>query len=244
MRLCCLCRKQCGTNIEAAHIIDESGGGSNDEQNGIPVCFDCHQDIGAYRDSHPKGNKFRKEELRARRDKVYELVQSGHLGDGRRDGIGGEGGGGEILGDRGTIISGRGGDGGITGIGGKGGSGFIRGKDGLVIGGDGGNCATQDGRGGRRARGPTERLGFSTTTWGFGRGGAGGNHPEYNRRLAILKTIRTEYMTNFPDDVPFIEAGIDPVPVDWVNQRLEELHEGWRVEMGAYGYILPALSAS
>jgi len=79
MRLCCLCQKQCGTNIEAAHIIDEAAGGSNDEENGIPLCFDCHQEMGAYRDSHPKGNKFRPDELRVRRDKVYELVESGRI---------------------------------------------------------------------------------------------------------------------------------------------------------------------
>lgn len=79
MRHCCLCRKQCGTNIEAAHIIDEAEGGSNDEANGIPLCFDCHQEIGAYRDSHPKGNKFRADELRSRRDKVYELVEAGQI---------------------------------------------------------------------------------------------------------------------------------------------------------------------
>src|SRR5882762_7644889 len=78
-RRCCLCRKQCGTNIEAAHIIDETAGGSNDEENGIPLCFDCHQEIGAYRNQHPKGNKFREAELHARRDKVYELVQSGQI---------------------------------------------------------------------------------------------------------------------------------------------------------------------
>jgi hypothetical protein len=82
MRHCCLCRKQCGTNIEAAHIQDEAAGGSNDEGNGIPLCFDCHQEVGAYRDSHPKGNKFRPEELRQRRDAVYELVRTGKLGPG------------------------------------------------------------------------------------------------------------------------------------------------------------------
>ena len=79
MRHCCLCRKQRGTNIEAAHIVDEAVGGSNGEENGIPLCFDCHQEVVSYRDSHPKGNKFREDELRARRDKVYELVQSGAL---------------------------------------------------------------------------------------------------------------------------------------------------------------------
>ncbi len=79
MRQCCFCREQCGTNIEAAHIIDEAAGGSSDEDNGIPVCFDCHQEIGAYRDSHPKGNKFRPEELKQRREMVYEFVATGKL---------------------------------------------------------------------------------------------------------------------------------------------------------------------
>ncbi len=80
-RLCCLCYKRCGTNIEAAHIIDESAGGSNDEDNGIPLCFDCHQEIGSYNDKHPKGNKFRPEELRARRNRVYKLVAEGRSED-------------------------------------------------------------------------------------------------------------------------------------------------------------------
>jgi hypothetical protein len=78
-RLCCLCLKQCGTNIEAAHIIDESEGGSDDASNGIPVCFDCHQEFPAYNDKHPKGNKFRPKELIARRDRIYRLVDSGAI---------------------------------------------------------------------------------------------------------------------------------------------------------------------
>ncbi len=162
----------------------------------------------------------------------------------RRGGKGGDGGGGTIIGNRGAIIGGQGGDGGTEGTGGKGGSGFIHGDDGLIIGGDGGSCATPDGCGGRGARGPTERFGFSTTTWGFGRGGSGTNHPEYNRRIELLNTIRTEYLDKFPEDVPFIEAGVDHVPVDWVNQRLEELGKNWRIEMGSRGYILPPLQAS
>lgn len=79
-RRCCLCEKQCGINIEAAHIIDESAGGSNDEDNGIPLCFDCHQEIGSYNDKHPRGNKIRSEELRDRRDRVYKLVAEGKVG--------------------------------------------------------------------------------------------------------------------------------------------------------------------
>jgi hypothetical protein len=65
----------------------------------------------------------------------------------RGTGRGGEGGGGTIVGDRGTIIGGHGGDGGTHGIGGKGGSGFIQGNDGVIIGGDGGGCPSPDGRG-------------------------------------------------------------------------------------------------
>lgn len=76
-RLCCLCLKQCGTNIEAAHIIAEADGGSNDFENGIPVCFDCHADSGHYNPRHPKGNKFSEMALKARRDRVYALVESG-----------------------------------------------------------------------------------------------------------------------------------------------------------------------
>jgi HNH endonuclease len=45
-RHCCLCLKQCAVNIEAAHIVAESEGGSNDEENGIPLCFDCHAAVG------------------------------------------------------------------------------------------------------------------------------------------------------------------------------------------------------
>lgn len=78
-RRCCLCIKQCGLNIEAAHIIDEAGGGSNDADNGIPLCFDCHQEIGSYNDKHPRGNKIRPDELRARRDRAYALVADGRI---------------------------------------------------------------------------------------------------------------------------------------------------------------------
>jgi hypothetical protein len=76
-RICCLCYKQCGTNIEAAHIIDESKGGSNTADNAIPVCFDCHQEIGAYSNEHPRGNRFTPTELKARRDQLYSLVETG-----------------------------------------------------------------------------------------------------------------------------------------------------------------------
>jgi hypothetical protein len=49
-------------------------------------------------------------------------------------------------------------------------------------------------------------------------------------------------MAIFLERVPFIESGLEPVPVDWINQRLQELNEDWHVEPGPQGYLLPALS--
>lgn len=37
----------------------------------------CWREIGAYNDKHPKGNKIRSEELIARRDGVFHLVETG-----------------------------------------------------------------------------------------------------------------------------------------------------------------------
>jgi hypothetical protein len=159
----------------------------------------------------------------------------------RSAGIGGDGGGGTIIGDRGTIVAGRGGDAGLSGRGGNGGSGFIQGDDGLIIGGDGGSGATSDGRGGRGALGPTERFGFSTAVWGFGRGGSGHNAPEFDRRVALISKYRVEYKQKFPERAPYIDAGIDPVPIDWINQRLVEEGEQWAVMCGPQGYLLPSL---
>jgi len=78
-RICCLCFKQCGTKIEVHHIEQEADGGANTESNALPVCFDCHAEVGSYNTRHPKGTKYRGDELRARRDAIYKLVESGTL---------------------------------------------------------------------------------------------------------------------------------------------------------------------
>lgn len=156
-------------------------------------------------------------------------------------GRGGDGGSGTVVGDRGVVVGGRGGRGGAFGRGGDGGGGTVIGDDARVIGGDGGDSGSADGRGGCAARGPTERYGFDTPLWGYGRGGRGGDAPEYIRRLELLTRIREEYLSRFPGDAPYIAAGIDVVPVDWVNQRLDELGEAWHVAWGLEGYELPAL---
>jgi hypothetical protein len=71
-RHCCLCKKACGVNIEVHHLVPEGSGGSDDIDNAIPLCFDCHSEVTRYNDAHPRGNKYKIEELKARREQVYE----------------------------------------------------------------------------------------------------------------------------------------------------------------------------
>ena len=77
-RHCCLCGKACGTDIEIAHIIPKGKNKSNDIDNAIPLCYDCHSKIGHYNKRHPRGNKYRPKELKDRRDQIYE-EQTRHL---------------------------------------------------------------------------------------------------------------------------------------------------------------------
>lgn len=68
-RRCCLCGKQCSTDIEIAHI---DAHGPKTIENAIPLCFDCHAKIGHYNLEHPRGNKYKPEELISRRDQIYD----------------------------------------------------------------------------------------------------------------------------------------------------------------------------
>jgi hypothetical protein len=74
-RHCCLCGTSCATNIEIAHI-DRNG--ANDQGNAIPLCYHCHAEISHYNDEEPLGNKYRPEELKARREQIYER-HTGHF---------------------------------------------------------------------------------------------------------------------------------------------------------------------
>jgi hypothetical protein len=68
-RHCCVCGKPRGLDLEVHHIEPEGG---NNLDNAIPVCYDCHATLGRYVDSHPRGNKPRIEEIKKRRDQIYE----------------------------------------------------------------------------------------------------------------------------------------------------------------------------
>ncbi len=71
-RHCCLCGKSCGADIEIAHILPRLGKGANDIDNAIPLCYDCHAKIGHYSILHPKGNKYKEQELKTRRNQIYD----------------------------------------------------------------------------------------------------------------------------------------------------------------------------
>ena len=78
-RHCALCERHKGVKIEIHHIHPRNQGGSDDLDNLIPLCFDCHQEVGSYNSAHPKGNKYSEEELKARRDDIYRKVSEGLL---------------------------------------------------------------------------------------------------------------------------------------------------------------------
>lgn len=70
-RHCCLCDRYVGSKIELHHIKQVSDGGDDSIDNCIPLCFDCHAEVKAYNNKHPKGRKFTEKELKGHRDKCY-----------------------------------------------------------------------------------------------------------------------------------------------------------------------------
>lgn len=72
-RHCCLCRKNCGLHIELAHIDRNLKDKKlNDIENAIPLCYDCHAKVGHYNIKEPRGNKYKTDELKNRREEIYE----------------------------------------------------------------------------------------------------------------------------------------------------------------------------
>ena len=76
-RHCCFCGKQCSTNIEIHHIdkIPEN----NEENNLIPLCFDCHGELARYNPKHPIGTNYREKEIKSRREQIYDIYTLKYL---------------------------------------------------------------------------------------------------------------------------------------------------------------------
>jgi hypothetical protein len=75
-RRCCVCHRFCGVKIETDHIVTRADSGPDTIDNAIPVCFECHAEIHSYNDKHPRGRKFRPEELRGHREQWLDLCRT------------------------------------------------------------------------------------------------------------------------------------------------------------------------
>lgn len=75
-RRCCICHRFCGVKIETDHIVPAADGGPDTIDNAIPVCFECHAEIHSYNDKHPRGRKFRPDELRMHKAQWLEICRT------------------------------------------------------------------------------------------------------------------------------------------------------------------------
>ena len=71
-RCCCICHKFCGTKMELHHIHQKADGGADTLDNCIPLCFDCHADMGKADPHHPKGKHYTESELKQHRDNWFK----------------------------------------------------------------------------------------------------------------------------------------------------------------------------
>lgn len=76
-RYCCICHRFAGTHIQIHHIVQESIGGSNDFDNAIALCLDCHADMGKTDPGHPTRKAYSLSELKRHRDRWYKHVEDG-----------------------------------------------------------------------------------------------------------------------------------------------------------------------
>lgn len=75
-RHCCVCRRFLPLNLQVHHIKEKSNGGTDELDNLIPVCIQCHSAI------HTKTymtKAFTDVELKKSRDSIYEMVAEGKL---------------------------------------------------------------------------------------------------------------------------------------------------------------------
>jgi len=75
-RHCCICRRFLPLHIQIHHIIELAYGGSNEEDNLIPMCIFCHSSVHT---SPQMTRTFSAQELKGHRDAVYEMVEKGKL---------------------------------------------------------------------------------------------------------------------------------------------------------------------
>lgn len=73
-RCCCICHNFCGAKMELHHIHQHADGGEDTFENCIPLCFNCHAEMGKVDPRHPKGKGYSQNELRMHRDNWYSAI--------------------------------------------------------------------------------------------------------------------------------------------------------------------------
>jgi hypothetical protein len=54
--------------MELDHMQPRADGVPDDIENAIPLCFECHAEVHAYNDKHPRGRKFQPSELKLHKE--------------------------------------------------------------------------------------------------------------------------------------------------------------------------------
>lgn len=76
---CCVCHRFDAGHVEVHHITPQADGGTDDFENAITLCFDCHTWAGHYNRRHPKGFNYSPKFLRLARDNWYAKVAVGPI---------------------------------------------------------------------------------------------------------------------------------------------------------------------
>lgn len=75
-RRCCVCRRFRPTKLQVHHIQARSKGGTDAEDNLMPICLPCHTDVHSH---VPFARRFTADELKAHRDALFRAVEEGRL---------------------------------------------------------------------------------------------------------------------------------------------------------------------
>ncbi len=75
-RRCCVCRRFRPTKLQVHHILEQSKGGTDEEDNLMPICLICHSDVHSH---VPFTRRFTLEELKGHRDALFRAVEEGRL---------------------------------------------------------------------------------------------------------------------------------------------------------------------
>lgn len=73
-RLCCVCRTQ--HQVSLHHIVPKEEGGTDDIDNAIPLCPNCHDAVHGSRASGRTTKAYTPQELRLHRQNAIEFVRS------------------------------------------------------------------------------------------------------------------------------------------------------------------------